>query len=116
MRRLLLCLVITGAPALAACSTSGGGGATCDSPTDTTTVDMQNLAFAPGCVSATADDTLSLVNHDAAAHTFTVKGTTINVNIDGGQTAQALLMGIAPGTYSIVCTYHPTMTETLKVT
>jgi len=116
MRRLTFCILIAAAPALAACSTSGGGGPTCDAPTKTTTVDMQNLAFAPACVSATANDTLSLVNHDQAPHTFTVKGTSINVNIEGGQTGQAALTGIAPGSYSVTCTYHPTMTGVLQVT
>jgi plastocyanin len=117
MRRLLLCSVIAMLPALTACSSSDGGGApSCDAPTQTTTVDMQNLAFAPACVSATANDTLSLVNHDQAPHTFTVTGTSINVNIDGGQTSQAALTGLAPGTYTVTCTYHPTMTEVLKVT
>jgi plastocyanin len=115
MRRLLVCLAIAVA-ALPACSTSGGGGTTCDTPTKTTTVDMQNMAFTTACVSATANDTLSLVNHDQAPHTFTVKGTSINVNIDGGQTQSAALTGIAPGTYSVICTYHPTMTETLQIT
>jgi plastocyanin len=116
MRRLLLCAVIALLPALSACSSNDGGAAACDSPTQTTTVDMQNLAFAPACVSATANDTLSLVNHDQAPHTFTVTGTSINVNIDGGQTSQASLTGLAPGTYSVTCTYHPTMTEVLRVT
>jgi plastocyanin len=101
----------------AACSTSGGEQpAACDTPTETTTVDMQGLAFAPGCVSATANDTLSLVNHDATVHTFTVKQTSINVNIEGGQTAQAPLIGIAPGTYTVTCQFHPTMTEVLRIT
>ena len=117
MRRVLVSVMIMVAPTLGACSTSGGGeSAACDAPSETTTVDMQDMAFAPACVSATADDTLSLVNHDAVAHTFTVRGTSINVSIDGGQTAQAPLTGIAPGTYSVICAYHPAMTQTLKVT
>ena len=115
MRRLLLCLTIVAAPLLVACSTSGGGAATCDSPTQTTTVDMQNMAFTTQCVAATANETLTLVNHDQAAHTYTVKGTSINVSIDPGQTAQAALTGVAPGTYSVICTYHPSMTQTLRV-
>ncbi len=116
MRRLLFCLVLAVTPALAACSTSGGGAVTCDTPAKTTTVDMQDSLFAPACVSATANDTLSLVNHDTVPHTFTVRGTSINVNIDGGQTAQAALTGIAPGTYSVFCSFHAGMTETLQVT
>jgi plastocyanin len=112
----MLCALLASLPALAGCSRSGGSGPTCDEPTKTTTVDMENMAFAPACVSATANDTLSLVNHDQAPHTFTVKGTSINVNLDGGQTGQAALTGIAPGVYSVTCTYHPAMTEVLQVT
>ena len=100
----------------AACSTSGGGAATCDTPTKGTEVDMQDMAFTPTCISATANDTLSLVNKDSTEHTFTVKGTSINVTIEAGQTASAPLTGIAPGTYSVTCQFHPQMKETLQVT
>ena len=67
----------------AACSTGSSGAAACDSPTKTTEVDMQNIAFTAPCVSATANDTLSLVNKDTTEHTYTVKGTSINVTIEG---------------------------------
>jgi plastocyanin len=100
----------------AACSTGSSGAANCDAPTKTTEVDMQNIAFTPSCVSATANDTLSLVNKDTTAHTFTVKGTSINVTIDAGQTASAPLTGIAPGIYPVTCQFHPAMTETLQIT
>ena len=99
-----------------ACSTSGGGSPTCDAPTKQTEVDMQNMAFSPTCISATANDTLNLVNKDSTEHTFTVRGTGINVTIEGGQTATAPLTGIAPGTYPVTCQFHPAMTETLQVT
>jgi plastocyanin len=77
---------------------------------------MQNIAFTPSCVSATANDTLNLVNKDTTEHTFTVKGTSINVTIEGGQAATAPLTGIAPGTYSVICQFHSQMSETLQVT
>ncbi len=116
MRRLLICLTIVAVQLLAACSTSEDAAATCDEPTHTTTVDMEGMAFTTPCIAATANDTLSLVNHDQAAHTYTVKATSINVTVDPGQTAQASLTGVAPGTYSVICTYHPSMTQTLRVT
>ena len=99
-----------------ACSTNDGTAPTCDQPTKQTEVDMESMAFSPACISATANDTLQLVNKDPAEHTFTVKGTSINVTIDGGQTATAPLTGIAPGTYSVTCQFHPQMTETLQIT
>ena len=100
----------------AACSTGSSGAATCASPTKTTEVDMQNIAFITPCVSATANDTLSLVNKDSTEHTYTVKGTSINVTIDAGKTETASLTGIAPGTYSVICQFHPGMTASLQVT
>jgi len=100
----------------AACSTGSSGAAACASPTKTTEVDMQNIAFTTPCVSATANDTLSLVNKDSTEHTYTVKGTSINVTIDAGKTETASLTGIAPGTYSVICQFHPSMTATLQVT
>jgi plastocyanin len=118
MRRIVVVVLATLAFAGlgAACSTGSSGAAPCDSPTKTTEVDMQNIAFTPSCVSATANDTLSLVNKDSTEHTFTVKGTSINVTIDAGQTGSAPLTGIAPGTYAVTCQFHPAMTETLQVT
>jgi plastocyanin len=117
MRRFLLAAIVVGLASLgAACSSSGASGPTCDSPTKQTEVDMQNMAFTPSCVSATVNDTLTLVNKDTTEHTFTVKGTSINVTIEGGQTATAPLTGIAPGTYSVTCQFHSQMTETLQVT
>ena len=100
----------------AACSTGSSGAATCETPTKTTEVDMQNIAFTTPCVSATANDTLTLVNKDSTEHTYTVKGTSINVTIDAGQTATAALTGIAPGTYSVICQFHPQMKQTLQIT
>jgi plastocyanin len=113
MRRVVLAALLV-LPIGIACSSSKGP--TCDSPTATTTVDIQNIAFSPACVSASAGATLSIVNHDDTPHTFTVKGTDINVQLDNGATGQASLGGIAAGTYSVICTYHPQMTETLQVT
>jgi plastocyanin len=116
MRRLLVALAILVVPCLSACDAADSRAATCDTPTETTTVDMQDTRFSTPCVAATSNDTLTVVNHDQAAHTYTVKGTSINVALDGGQTAQAPLTGIAPGTYSVICTYHPSMTASLRLT
>ncbi|MFL5791161.1 MAG: cupredoxin domain-containing protein [Actinomycetota bacterium] len=111
---LLAALVLAGLGA--ACSTGSSGAAACETPTKTTEVDIQNLAFTAPCVSATANDTLNLVNKDSAEHTFTVKGTSINVTVEGGQTATAPLTGLAPGTYSVICQFHPQMKQTLQIT
>jgi len=100
----------------AACSTGSSGAPACPAPTKTTEIDIQNIAFTTRCVSATANDTLTLVNKDSTEHTYTVKGTSINVTIDAGQTATATLTGLAPGTYSVICQFHPQMKQTLQIT
>lgn len=113
MRRLLLAVALVALPiAVAGCSSKP---ATCDAPISTTTVDIQNSTFAPGCVSTAAGQTLTVHNADDAPHTFTIKGTSVDVKIDGGQDAQASLAGVAAGTYTVTCLYHPQMTESLHV-
>ena len=61
-------------------------------------------------------DRSTLHNADDTPHTFTVKGTDVDVKIEGGQTAEASLAGVAAGTYAVSCLYHPQMTESLQVT
>jgi len=114
MRRLLLALTLVAFPiVLAGCSSKP---ATCESPTKTTTVGIQNSIFSPGCVSTAAGQTLTIHNADDTPHTFTIKGTGVDVKIEGGQDGSADLTGIAPGIYSVTCLYHPQMTESLQVT
>jgi plastocyanin len=111
MRRVLLSLLLL-FPAGLACSSKPPS---CDSPTATTTVDISQSTFSPSCVSTGADATLTIVNNDDIPHTFTVKGTDIDVKLDGGATDQASLAGLAPGTYQVTCSYHPEMRETLQI-
>jgi plastocyanin len=112
MRRILLAALLT-LPVGVACTAKSSA---CDTPSATTAVDIQNTEFSPACVSAGSTATLTIVNHDDTPHTFTVKGTDIDVKLDGGAAGQASLSGLAPGTYSVVCSYHPQMTEMLQVT
>ncbi|MEP6759506.1 MAG: cupredoxin domain-containing protein [Actinomycetota bacterium] len=114
MRRLLLAaMLLAVSPVAAGCSSTPP---TCASPTVTTTVEMQNSTFAPTCISATAGQTLTLHNADTTPHTFTIKGTDVDVKIDASATSEAALSGVAPGTYTVTCLYHPQMTQTLQVT
>jgi len=114
MRRLLFTLALLAASiTVVGCSS---GSATCDAPTATTAVDIQNSTFSPGCVSVATGQTLTLHNTDDTAHTFTVKGTGVDVKLEGGQTGEASLAGVAAGTYAVSCLYHPQMTESLQVT
>jgi plastocyanin len=112
-RVLLVVALVAFSVAAASCD---AGPPTCDTPTDTTTVDMEGSAFAPECVAVSADQTLTLINADDAPHTYTVSGTGVDVKIEGRATAEAVLLGIAPGTYAVTCLYHPEMTATLRIT
>ncbi|MGE5227638.1 MAG: cupredoxin domain-containing protein [Planctomycetaceae bacterium] len=111
----LLLLAVTAALALpaVACSSSPPS---CADPTTTTSVELSNFEYAPACTAATAADTLTITNTSDTPHTFTVKGTDVNVSVDGGKTAEIALTGIQPGTYAVVCQYHPQMVGALKVT
>ncbi|MGZ4132890.1 MAG: cupredoxin domain-containing protein [Actinomycetota bacterium] len=114
MRRPLLFLLLAAlALPVVACSSEP---ASCTSPTTTTSVELSNFDYTPGCVAATASDTLTLTNSSDTPHTFTVKGTDVNVSLDGGKTAEVALTGVQPGTYAVVCQYHPQMVGALKVT
>lgn len=98
-----------------ACGGSSSGGASCDAPVTTQTVTVKDFAFDPVCVSATAGTTLTIANAGAVPHSYTVKDTGVNLTLDPGDSGTADLAGIAPGTYAVVCTYHPQMVGALKV-
>ncbi len=88
----------------------------CDHPVSTTSVSLVDYAFNPGCASAASGATLTVKDTGAIPHTFTVKGTSIDVPVAVGETKQVPLTGLAPGTYEVVCTLHPQMKGALKVT
>ena len=111
MRRLLAIALVT-LPVGVGCSSHAPA---CDTPTSTSTVDIAQNAFAPTCVGASAGSTLTIANHDDVAHTFTVKDTDVNVQLDASATQQASLAGVAAGTYEVICSYHPEMRQTLQV-
>lgn len=116
MRNLVLAFVLSMlAVGAVACSGSGGEPA-CDSVTPATSIQMKDFAFEPACAGVSEGATITVTNEGEAIHSFTVKGTSVNQNIEAGQSAQVDLTGIAPGTYSVVCSYHPQMTGALKIT
>jgi plastocyanin len=98
----------------AACS-HGSSAPSCPNPASTTKVTMVDFAFEPGCVAVSKGATVTVTNRGAVTHTYTVKGTDVSVRIDSGHTQPVSLDGIAPGTYTVVCTIHPQMVGALKV-
>jgi len=83
---------------------------------DIFTIVISGFAFVPDCFIASASQGISIVNEDAAPHTFTMTGTEINVGVSAGETFKGEPIGIVePGTYDFLCTIHPTMTGEVTV-
>ena len=115
MHRLaIIVLAGTLACAGASCSKSSSG-VSCSDPTPASNVDLQDYAYSPVCTAATSGATLSLQDSGSQPHSFTVKGTDVNVMVHPGQHADASLAGVAPGTYEVICTLHPQMVGALKI-
>jgi plastocyanin len=107
-----------------ACGGGGDGGDGSDECVDLTTegdsftIRMSNNQFVPSCFTARASQTLTLVNEDAALHSFTMRDTPIDVDVRGDETLNLDPVGgiVEPGTYELICRYHlPGMTGQVTV-
>ena len=101
---------------LPACGDSGGGSPTvCVTPVEAETVVLSDFAFRPNCLQAPDGGQIELRNTGDAPHTFTIEGTTVDVNVPAGTSTAAGLSGVEPGRYTVTCTFHPQMEATLTV-
>jgi plastocyanin len=84
---------------------------------DVFTVTIADFTFDPDCFTASASQSITVVNEDDVGHTFTMVGTDINVPIAGGETfnGEPISGVVQPGTYEFVCTIHPQMTGEVTV-
>lgn len=114
MRRAVLSLVLLTAAVVPACSGEAAAPA-CETPVATTEIALADFEFEPVCVEASAGDTLTLINTGNAPHTYTVSDSDVNVNLDAGESGEAVLGDLADGTYAVRCTYHPQMVGALKI-
>jgi len=93
---------------LGACGTNSGGGATTATKTatdGTITVGAYDVYFDVKTINASPGRlTVTLVNHGADPHTFTIKGTSLNLNTNPGQTATGAVT-LNTGTYRFECTF-----------
>jgi plastocyanin len=101
--------------------TGGGESCSADTATDLTaddpfTIVIQDLAFDPSCFSAASASSIVIENRDSVTHTFTIDGTDVDVEIQGGDTFQGASAGLAAGTYPFHCRIHASMTGTVIVT
>jgi len=126
MRKTALVLGFALALTAAACggdsgNGSGDGSEDCVDLTgegDTFTVRMLDNQFIPSCFTASASQSLTLVNEDAALHSFTLEDTPIDVDISAEETMDLspITGQVDPGTYRLICKYHlPGMTGEVTI-
>jgi plastocyanin len=96
-------------------STSGGGSGGGQESGGSADIVAQNIAYHPTSFTAKSGDTINVENKDGVEHTFTIKGTDVNEKLEPGET-DPIKIDLKAGSYGWMCTIHPTMTGTLKVT
>jgi plastocyanin len=110
--------------ALAALGMLAAGAVACSGSADpppcprfeaTSSVTMADFSYTPACIGTGVGASLQLDNRGEAPHTFTVEGSQVSVDVPAGEQASADLGGLSPGTYTVICTYHPQMKATLEV-
>jgi len=96
---------------LAACGGGGedaaagdGGGTDGGGSAAATTITLVDNAYEPSDPVVAAGD-VELVNEGEAPHTFTVEGEDVDVEVEAGQTATAII-DLDPGTYQLFCEFH----------
>ena len=120
VRRSILTLALI-ALAVPACSGgSEGGGEDCadlSTQGETYAVTIEDFAYDPSCFTASASQGIRITNADDAVHTFTLRDTEIDLEVPAGETVEgAPATGVLdPGTYDLICTYHPEMTGEVTV-
>lgn len=80
------------------------------------TVTISDYAFHPDCLIVSASESLTIVNEDPSAHTFTLEGGVIDETLDVGDTVKIKsLADVPPGTYAFNCGFHPPMKGTITI-
>jgi plastocyanin len=75
-------------------------------------LEAKDNVFAPEQITAKAGTiTIVMRNTGVAPHTFTQSELGVDVNADGGKTAEIQLKDVKPGKYHFICKYH----EALKM-
>ncbi len=87
----------------------------CTTPAATTSVTMDDFSYDPSCIGVAEGATVSLDNAGSLPHTFTLENTEVDVDVAAEEQGSADLEGVAAGTYTVICTYHPQMKATIQV-
>lgn len=80
---------------------------------DTITVEMKDLGFAPATFRARVGDTVEWVNRDFVAHTATARNGDWDVTIPAQSSRRVLIK--RPGTVVYYCRFHPNMTGEAQI-
>ena len=117
LRRSMAIAALTAAVGLGGCGGSDEP-PTCEDPEAVTSVTMDDFSYAPGCVEAPAGAEIEIVNEGRSPHTFTVEAEAAGdeVDVPAGDQATLSVPDLAAGTYRVICTYHPQMKASLRVT
>ena len=83
-------------------------------PTLTTSVTMQNIAFAPASIQVSPGAVVTWTNNDNIQHTVTFDGT-VGAIAAFSTGAKTLTMPTTTGTYAYHCTIHAGMSGTVTV-
>jgi plastocyanin len=81
---------------------------------DTTTIAIANFAFTPAVIRVKAGATVTWTNLDQDAHTVAISGSPVSPPLQNADTYSRTFD--QPGTYSYLCTLHPTMRGMVVVT
>jgi plastocyanin len=116
MRTAIRCFIVIAFLGSASACSSEDEPLACADPQNTTSVEMVDFEYSPGCVQATAGDTLEVSNTGAAPHTFTVDDADLSLDLPAGEDGSLTLDGVTAGTvYAVRCVYHPEMTAALRI-
>ncbi len=96
---------------------TGGPPADCvDQTGGDATLTISGFKFGFACLRVSASGSLTIVNEDQSAHSFTLEGGLIDEVLDSGQTVKVKgLADVAPGEYAFNCRFHAPMHGTLIV-
>ena len=77
-------------------------------------VTIREFSFSPSTMQIKAGTTVTWTNRDEDAHTVAISGSPVSRPLQTGETYTHTFA--QPGTYSYLCTIHPTMRGTVVVT
>jgi plastocyanin len=96
----------------AACGDDDGTAESTGEAQQGATVEIEGFAF-PDEVRVRTGETVRVVNRDSAAHTFSTTDGTLAEQVPGG--GEATFVAPGPGSYDVICAFHPAMRSTLEV-